>query len=197
MKEFDAPNQFPNHRPLGSRSPPPRKNANMIPHHCVLVNRRSRPNPQNGMMSDTPCQNANSAPAANPMRNRYTPYICSEQIYERLSRCHQRRIAFCWDSEDELRRWLVGHLHITQRNDIHADQCIAHLQVRFGNLHATDDKLIRQHDTVVVIYRRKSASQAATAARTASGESAASSRSTRFVPCASTASFARMCRCFS
>ena len=25
-------------------------------------------------------ENANSAPAANPMRNRYTPYICSEQI---------------------------------------------------------------------------------------------------------------------
>ena len=31
-------------------------------------------------VSGTPCQNANSAPAANPVRNHYTPYICSEQI---------------------------------------------------------------------------------------------------------------------
>ena len=43
------------------------------------VNCRARPNWRE--VSDTPRQNANSAPAANPMRNHFTPYICSEQIY--------------------------------------------------------------------------------------------------------------------
>ena len=86
--------------------------------------------------SATPRRIRHSAPKrkfrttfANAMRNRYTSYICSERMYEHLSLSHQRRVAFCWDAEDELRRWLVGHLHITQRNDIHTNQCIAHLQV--------------------------------------------------------------------